>query len=84
MNKQLSEEIKELGLTINAYAPNNMPIPTNWDMKSNKVFEYEPSNFAADYRLMGKKQLYDCAIDNRIPSRSKMRKKELLQALVNL
>ena len=79
MNKQLSEEIKELGLTINAYAPNNMPIPTNWDMKSNKVFEYEPSNFAADYRLMGKKQLYDCILlEMELPQTSALAKQSII------
>tara|TARA_R110000822_G_scaffold188520_1_gene327644 strand:+ start:765 stop:1013 length:249 start_codon:yes stop_codon:yes gene_type:complete len=82
MNKQLSEEIQFM---YRRDVPHDGIFSTsNWNMKSNKVFEYEPSNFAADYRIMGKKQLYECATENRIPSRSKMRKKELIQALVNL
>tara|TARA_R110001599_G_scaffold302049_1_gene507704 strand:+ start:285 stop:533 length:249 start_codon:yes stop_codon:yes gene_type:complete len=82
MNKQLSEEIQFM---YRRDVPHNGIFSnSNWNMKSNKVYNYEPDNFAVGYRLMGKKQLYECAKDNRIPSRSHLRKKELIQALVNL
>ena len=78
---ELLQDIKKMGSIIGDYQ-----YLTEWDVKSNKrfIYEYEHVNWVVFYRLMNKKELYECAKDNRIPSRSHMRKKQLIQALVNL
>jgi hypothetical protein len=58
---------------------------TNWDYECHKIYSgWEPTNFATFYKHNTKKELYKMACDNRIASRSHMKKKDLIVALLKL
>jgi len=57
---------------------------TNWDYECNKAYDKVVINYATYYKHNTKKELYKMACDNRIASRSHMKKKQLIIALLKL